>query len=175
MRIEEINARNIRDINQSNQPFTVIGRLWPMFADGKWTFTEILYDEPYEKCYPNDEENCQEYIGHPEKTVLFCYADGQCVGQIRLRKNWNRYVFIEDIAVARGSRGKGIGTSLVEKAIAWAKQKGLGGLMLETQDVNLPACRFYAKLGFEIGAVDTMLYANFASKDEKAIFWYLKF
>ena len=48
-------------------------------------------------------------------------------------------------------------------------------MKLETQDVNVLACRFYDKLGFQIGAVDTMLYANFDNADEKAIFWYIKF
>ncbi|WP_258013807.1 hypothetical protein [Paenibacillus polymyxa] len=49
------------------------------------------------------------------------------------------------------------------------------GLTLETQDVNLLACRFYLKNGFEIRAVDTMLYSNSKYKDEKAIFFYSKF
>ncbi|MFW9335238.1 hypothetical protein [Paenibacillus polymyxa] len=53
--------------------------------------------------------------------------------------------------------------------------KGMKGLTLETQDVNLLACRFYLKNGFEIRAVDTMLYSNSKYKDEKAIFFYSKF
>lgn len=47
--------------------------------------------------------------------------------------------------------------------------------MLETQDVNVSACRFYAKNSFIIGAVDNMLYSNFPTANEKAIFWYYKF
>lgn len=47
--------------------------------------------------------------------------------------------------------------------------------MLETQDVNLLACRFYSKIGFRIGAVDSMLYANLDNADEKAVFRYMKF
>jgi len=174
--IAEINANNLRDINKPNQPFWVTGRLCPAYQDGRWIFTELAYDAPYEKRYPDDDEDYGAYIGHPNKIVFFYYHDGACVGQVRVRKNWNGYAFIEDLAVARDHRGKGIGTMLMETAKAWARQKGLGGLMLETQDVNLPACRFYHENGFEIGAVDTMLYANFeASRHEKAIFWYLRF
>jgi ribosomal protein S18 acetylase RimI-like enzyme len=44
--------------------------------------------------------------------------------------------------------------------------------MLETQDTNLAACRFYKKYGFILGGVDTMLYRNFENKDQKALFWY---
>lgn len=42
------------------------------------------------------------------------------------------------------------------------------------QDNNLLACRFYAKCGFVIGGVNTMLYRNF-DNDEFAVFWYLPF
>ncbi|MHC0169872.1 N-acetyltransferase, partial [Enterococcus faecium] len=56
-----------------------------------------------------------------------------------------------------------------------AKHKNLHGLMLETQDNNLIACKFYHNCGFKIGSVDTMLYANFENNFEKAVFWYLRF
>ena len=173
--IEEISFFTLRDINRPNQPFTVIGRLCPALKDGKWAFAEVLLDEPYKKSYLPEEQDYEAYIGNPAQTVFFDYENGECVGQLRIRKNWNRYAFIEDIAVAQGHRGKGIGSALVQKAIEWAKQKELCGLMLETQDVNLLACRFYHKKGFEIGAVDTMLYANFDNRQELAVFWYLKF
>lgn len=79
--------------------------------------------------------------------------------------------------VQKSSRGQGVGTALMQKAIEWAKDKELYGLALETQDNNLLACRFYSKCGFVIGAVDTMLYKNFSQpySDATAIFWYLKF
>lgn len=56
----------------------------------------------------------------------------------------------------------------------WAKANNLGGLMLETQDINVSACYFYAKNKFVIGAVDTMLYSKFPTANEVAIFWYNK-
>ena len=74
-------------------------------------------------------------------------------------------------------RGQGIGTALINQAMAWAKEKGLKGLALETQDNNLLACRFYQKCGMKIGAVNTMLYRNFSKPwcDEIAVFWYMQF
>ena len=106
------------------------------------------------------------------------YSDTECVGQIVLRKDWNKYAFVEDICVSKSNRGQGVGTALLQKAIEWAKEKKLHGLALETQDNNLLACRFYSKCGFVvIGAVNTMLYKNFQKpwSDATAIFWYLKF
>ena len=173
--IEEITFQNMKDIDKPNQPFEIIGKIIPVFVEGVWSFSECLYENPYEKVYPADEEKWEDYIGNPDKTMFFYYEDNECAGQIRLRKYWNNYCYIEDIAISQNHRKNGIGTKLIEKAVEWAKSKNLLGLMLETQDVNLLACRFYNKLGFKIGGVDTMLYTNFDNADEKAVFWYMQF
>jgi len=39
----------------------VFGRLIPSFSDGKWTWTEELFEKPYEKRYPDDEPYESEY------------------------------------------------------------------------------------------------------------------
>ena len=172
--IVKINSRNISDINKANQPFEIIGKIKPVFADGVWTYSEEIYEHPYTKKYPEDEFDRADYIDDPDKAIFFAYLNEECAGQIVLKKDWNKYAFIEDICVVKSARGQGIGTALIQKAIEWAKDSGLHGLALETQDNNLPACRFYAKCGFVIGAVNTMLYKNF-DNDESAVFWYLKF
>ena len=173
--IKEMTEQNLKDINKTNHPFRIIGKIVPIFSDGAWSFSECLFEKEFEKTYPNDEERWEDYIGNPDKIVFFYYCNDDCAGQIRLRKNWNKYAFIEDIAVSKNHRNNGIGTSLISKAVDWAKENNLFGLMLETQDANLLACRFYSKIGFQIGAVDTMLYANFDNADEKAVFWYMRF
>ena len=52
---------------------------------------------------------------------------------------------------------QGIGSALINISIEWAKHKNSHGLMLETQDNNLIACKFYHNCGFKIGSVDTCL------------------
>jgi streptothricin acetyltransferase len=173
--IVELRNENLKDINKSNQPFDVIGKIVPIFIEGVWSFSEHLYENTYEKSYPDDEEQWDNYIDNPDKIIFLFYDKDECVGLVRLRKNWNNYAYIEDITVSQRNRKLGIGTHLMQKSIQWAKENSLCGIMLETQDSNLLACRFYNKLGFQLGAVDTMLYANFANDDEKAVFWYLKF
>lgn len=175
MEIVKINHQNLADINKANQPFEVIGKIKPAFSDGIWTYTEELYEQSYMKAYEDDSWDCAAYIDNSDKTVFFAYSDKECIGQIVLKRDWNRYAFIEDISVAKSARGQGVGTGLIQKAIEWAKNANLHGLALETQDNNLWACRFYAKCGFVIGAVNTMLYRNFGNHDEVAVFWYLQF
>lgn len=174
MEIVRLDQQNLKDINKANQPFEVIGKIRPAFADGIWTYTEELYEQPYMKAYPNDDWDCVAYINNPDKAIFLSYSGTECVGQIVLKRDWNRYAFIEDICVAKAARGKGVGSALIQKAIEWAPNSDLRGLALETQDNNLLACRFYAKCSFVIGAVNTMLYRNF-DNSEFAIFWYLCF
>jgi GNAT superfamily N-acetyltransferase len=171
--IVPVSEENLCDVNKPNEPFLLFGRLIPAYADGKWTWKEELFDIPYEKQYPVDELDYRIYIGNPNKTIFLAYADNQCAGQIRLRRNWNKFCCIEDIAVARQYRRMGLGTRLIDAAVQWAKDGGMPGLMLETQDINLAACRFYQRCGFILGGVDTMLYRNFPNCKEKALFWYI--
>lgn len=157
MNLVELDLHNLSDINKANEPFEIIGTLRPSFINGKWEWEEELLEHSYFKEYPSEVCEYATYIANPDKVVFLVYSDGECIGQVVLRKDWNKYAFIEDICVA--------------------KERELSGLALETQDTNLLACRFYAKCGFVIGGVNTMLYRNFEKPwfDESAIYWYLKF
>jgi streptothricin acetyltransferase len=165
---------NMSDFNKSNESFSVMGRIVPTYEDGIWSYTEELFKEQYSKQYENDDIDAS-YIDDNDKAVYFYYHEGSCIGQIRLHIHWNGYALIEDIAVSKNMRKSGVGTALLNKAAAWARDNNLIGLVLETQDINLVACRFYAKNNYKIGAVDTMLYAKFPTANEKAVYWYNKF
>ena len=177
MEIVELSAYTLKDMNKANEAFEVIGRLKPTFINEEWTYTEELYTQSYFHSYPNDDCDYASYINNPDRAVFLAYINQECVGQVVLRKDWNKYAFVEDICVSKSNRGKGVGTALIQKAVEWAKDKELYGLALETQDNNLLACRFYTKCRFAIGAVNTMLYKNFDRpwSDANAMFWYLKF
>lgn len=173
--IIKMKRENIQYYNIPNEPFQVMGRLVPGLENGLWLVKEELYEAPYEKFYPAEEIDFADYIDNPSKAV-FMYFDGeQCVGQVRIRVSWNRYCFVEDLAVARDFRGRGIGHELLKQARRWAEERELTGFALETQDVNLLACRFYRKYGFVLGGVDTMLYRNVGNAQEMALFWYFRF
>ena len=177
MKIEKISTENIKDIKSVNEPFEIIGRLKPVFVNDEWTYTEELLSDPYMHSYPDDDTDYSEYIDHPDKTVFLAYVEGSFAGRIIVRKDWNKYAFIEDISVLKSFRGQGAGTALIRKTAEWAKSEGMNGLALETQDNNLLACRFYSKCGFVLGAVNTMLYRNLDKPfcDSVALYWYLKF
>jgi streptothricin acetyltransferase len=157
------------------QPFDMIGCILPEYRDGQWSYKEEIFARPKAKTYTGSDREYAGCIQAADRAAFLCYSGMRCIGSILLSAGWNRFCVIQDIAVVRNLRGRGTGTALFAAAAAWAMQAGLGGIMAETQDNNLLACRFYAKMGMKIGAVDNLLYANFDTAAEKAVFWYLKF
>ena len=63
-----------------------------------------------------------------------------------------------DIRVLPQERGGGIGSALFRAAGDWAGARGFRWLKIETQNINVPACRFYQKMGCTLGAIDRFAY-----------------
>ena len=173
--IREIDWNNLSQINRCDNSF-LVEHQWRLFTrDGDICYTQAPARK-YLKHYPPEELDYASYIDNPEKTVFFAYIDEQLAGQIILRKNWNGYAYIEDIAVDSSFRRQGIGRQLMERAIEWAKSRRLPGIMLETSNVNVTACQFYQSLGFKLGGFDRFLYlAVMPGTEEVAVYWYLIF
>lgn len=80
-----------------------------------------------------------------------------------------------DIRVHPEERRQGIGSMLFKHAVDWARKKGCVCLKIETQNVNVPACRFYAKNGCVLGAVHRYGYARVSKvAHESMLLWYLE-
>jgi GNAT superfamily N-acetyltransferase len=74
-----------------------------------------------------------------------------------------------DIRVAPENRRGGIGTALLGAVESWARARGCTELKVETQDINVPACRFYARSGFELRTIHRAAYPGL---DEVQMLWY---
>ena len=74
-----------------------------------------------------------------------------------------------DIRVHPQQRGCGIGPMLFTAATEWAKKRGCRFLMAETQNINVPACRFYAAQGCILRSMDRFAYAELP--DETQLIW----
>jgi len=80
---------------------------------------------------------------------------------------------LKDIRVAPERRGQGIGTALWDRAIAFARDKGCTTFKVETQNVNVAACRFYAARGCRLGCIDRHGYAGVPeASHETMLLWY---
>jgi len=77
-----------------------------------------------------------------------------------------------DIRVRPDRRRTGIGSQLLVHAADWAKNKGCTQLRAECQNVNVAACRFYAKHCI-LGGVERYGYAACPDVAHEAMFlWY---
>jgi GNAT superfamily N-acetyltransferase len=75
-----------------------------------------------------------------------------------------------DIRVTPGERGTGIGSALFRAAGDWAGARGCRWLKIETQNVNVQACRFYQKMGCTLGAIDRFAYPG--QPGEAQLLWW---
>ncbi|WP_338539737.1 GNAT family N-acetyltransferase [Paenibacillus tundrae] len=172
--ISPLNNDFIEDINTTNDYFELYGRVVPSFQSGKWSYTEVLFDEAREIRFPDEKLDWSQYINQDDKALFLAYMDNTCIGQIRIIKDWNRFCYIENIATKKDYRGSGVGKLLLNQAEEWAKERKLIGMSLEAQDDNLGACRFYVKQGFILGGVDT-LKQSYTPNIETTLYWYKLF
>ena len=79
-----------------------------------------------------------------------------------------------DIRVADGYKHQGIGQQLFDMAAAHARQAGYRQMIIECQNNNVPACRFYRKQGAILGKIDAYAYYDDpAIRNEVQFVWYL--
>jgi GNAT superfamily N-acetyltransferase len=88
-----------------------------------------------------------------------CAGDHECV--------------LWDIRVRPSRRHEGMGGRLFEHAATWAREQGLTRMRIETQNINIPACRFYAKQGCRLGMVHRHGYGDHPDVGHEAmLLWY---
>ena len=75
-----------------------------------------------------------------------------------------------DIRVIPEMRGRGVGAAMFKAAEAWAVARGCRDIKIETQNINVPACRFYQSQGCELRSINRFAYP--ALPDEVQLLWY---
>jgi ribosomal protein S18 acetylase RimI-like enzyme len=74
-----------------------------------------------------------------------------------------------DLRVAPEARGLGVGRALLAGMEERMRELGAAGIVAETQDINVAACRLYASAGYRITRVDAKAYAELPG--ETQIIW----
>lgn len=92
----------------------------------------------------------------PEITMLEGRKDLACLWDLRVHPDY---------------RNRGVGHKLFIRAVSWAKERGCCLLKVETQNINVAACRFYARQGCELGAINRYAYPE--TLNETQLLWYL--
>ncbi len=103
------------------------------------------------------EEFIKNTIADENSDILVCEENGEIVGfiliQVKNRPNFSfvvegKYCYIMDVIVTENSRGRGIGTELINSAKEWAKERDCLFVNLDVLEKNTRAIELYEKLGF---------------------------
>jgi GNAT superfamily N-acetyltransferase len=148
---------------------------------GGFAFSERQLDQSFVKDYDVIESPLKwpESFDMTNWAFFIAYSNGVPVGGATVAVDTSELVMLEsrrdlallwDIRVSPNKRRRGVGTKLFQAAEEWAKTKGCRQLKVETQNVNVPACRFYSKQGCLLGAVHRFAYPEFP--DEVQLLWY---
>lgn len=75
-----------------------------------------------------------------------------------------------DLRVRAKERRQGVGARLFEAVENWARARGCRQLKIETQNNNVPACRFYARMSCTLGSIDRFAYPELP--EETQLLWF---
>lgn len=145
-------------------------------AEGGWSLNERKFDTPYVKDYDLDGDAPTRWAERFDVSMwglLGAFSDGIRIGGAavaRFPERGEDLAVLWDIRVDYAARGLGVGSALFRAAEAWALSRGCSQLMVETQNINIPACRFYERQGCVLGAVKHDAYPEFP--DEVQLLWY---
>jgi len=109
-------------------------------GEGRWIGAEVPLDEE------RDRRTFRESI--ERETLFVAELDGEIVGLIGLHPEGYGVVDL-GMQVAAGHRGQGIGSALLERGIAWARESGAHKMALQHWPHNDAARALYEKYGFE--------------------------
>lgn len=143
-----------------------------------WRLEEVTLPEPYDKgaAYDLTPEDLDEIAGRAMRDdclVFVVEAKGRLVGLYDLEiLHWNNTGWLWNLLVDVGHRGQGLGRALFDRGLAWAREQNLRSVVIETQSNNVPACRFYQRVGCHLVGIQDEYYANHDLEDsEVAVFW----
>jgi GNAT superfamily N-acetyltransferase len=83
----------------------------------------------------------------------------------------NDLAILWDIRVRPDLRNSGIGYSLFRVVLESARNRGCTQIRIETQNVNVPACHFYARMGCALEGINRFAYPDLP--EESQLLWHL--
>ncbi len=111
---------------------------------------------------PDVVEYYQEVLAHGLSLGVYdSEAGDRLIGAaIADAQAWNGTLLVWEFHLEQAYRGRGIGRRMMEALTQRAAAAGLRVISIETSTTNVPAIRFYRRVGFSIDSVDLSFYSN---------------
>lgn len=186
VRVVQESAAELREYASIPIAFEVSEILDPPLLDtarSSVDFRTRAVDVPYVKDYDS-------YAGHSpldwasrfditDWGILGAFVGAERVGgavvvyrdrAIEMLDGRNDLALLWDLRAAPSFRRHGVGTALLSAAEQWARDRGASELRVETQNINVGACRFYRARGFRLESVKSGAYPEIP--DEVQLLWH---
>lgn len=184
-----VNAETLVGYSTIPIRFEVVTRLGIELLDdglGGIVFHEEKVEPPYIKDYDRLKEEgptrWPKRFNTGNWALFLARQDGIAVGgatvafrtpQLNMLGGREDLLLLWDMRVRPERRRCGIGTALFAEAVRWSKERGAKQLRVETQNVNVPACRFYVRQGCKLAQIDRFHYTDPQVAQEVMLVWYL--
>lgn len=148
----------------------------------------LLHQVPVEKHYVKDYdaygETPTDWLKQFDVTnwgFFLAMDDERPVGAAAVAFDTNGVFMLEarsDLSVLWDIRSqpayRGVGIALFRYAAEWSRERGCHQMKVETQNVYVPACRFYQRMGCQLGEIRRFGYAAVPTvAHEVMLIWYL--
>jgi GNAT superfamily N-acetyltransferase len=148
---------------------------------GGFDLVERRLDRPYLKDYDAIESPTTWAARFDVSTwgLIGAYRDGARIGgaaiafdtaSVELLEGRPDLALLWDLRVHPDMRRQDAARALFAAGTEWARSKGCNELKVETQNINVPACRFYAKQRCELRRINRNAYPSLP--DEIQLLWY---
>jgi ribosomal protein S18 acetylase RimI-like enzyme len=93
----------------------------------------------------------RKWIKNPKDDIIFVARDGKTLIGMCLVHGMREWAYFSSLYVAKGYRGKGVGTALMTKMTEILKKQKYRECALLVKETNTEAQEFHRKLGFKKG------------------------
>ena len=91
---------------------------------------------------------------NPKFTCFVCEVENRIEGIALVYPRYSTWkgeiLHLEDLIVSKASRGKGLGSQLLDAVVTYGNQRGVKRISWEVLDWNTPAIKFYESKGADV-------------------------
>jgi GNAT superfamily N-acetyltransferase len=186
LEIREIPVESLSRYAEVPISFTVRSVLLPELVDNGLGGIRLV-EEPVEHPYIKDYDAGEPVSAWPDRfdmhhwTFFLAEMGGRPAGaaavvydnpKVEMLEGRSDMADLWDIRVHPDFRGQGVGNRLFQAVEDCARAHGCRLLKIETQNVNVQACLFYARMGAKLGAIHRFGYADPKVAAETMLLWY---